>query len=233
MHVYSSLHGNLESLIQARHPMMHAVQTLDIHPVADYETVEPQLIPQQIVHQPAVSVAWDAVDLVMRGHHCGHMRFFHSHLEGWQMKLAQFAFTDIHRGCIQAAERLTACNQVLGAGHHLAFGVIALAPLEPPDHILAHLRHQPWILAEGLSHAPPTGIAGNIQIWRECPDHAGLAHLYGRLRPYFLHNLRTEGGCQVDVGGVYRAAGTQAVAMNGIDAVEQRNGQAGFAGEHL
>ena len=233
MHIYPGLHRNFESLLDIRHQMMHAVQTLDIHPVAHHEAVETEFAAQNIVHQPRVGVARNTVEFIVGGHHRGDAGLFHRHLEGRQMYLAHLTLAHIHRGCIQPAERLSPANQMLGAGQHLAFGEVALAALQAPDHVFSHLRYQPGILAKSLPHPPPACIARHVEVGSEGPVHTGGTHFGGRLRTYLLQHSGVEGGCESDAAGIYGAAGPEAVAVDGVDAEEKRDAQPGLAGKNL
>ena len=233
MHIYPGLDRNLEGLVHAGNKMMHAVQALDIHPVTHDETVETEFVAEYIINQPRVRVARYSVEFVVRGHHRGDSRLSHRHLERGQVYLAHLTLAHIHGSSVESAGRFAATDKVLCAGQHLAFGEIASATLQAPDHVFSHLRNQPGVFAEGLPHPAPAGIAGHVEVRGEGPGHAGGAHLGGRLRTYLFQHLGIEGRCKGDAAGIYGAAGPEAVAVDGIDAEEQGDAQAGLAGEHL
>ena len=178
-------------------------------------------------------MAGNAVEFIVCGHHCGHVRFFYGHLERRKMNLAHLALAHVHGRSVQAAERLSPAYKMLGTGHDLPFRIIAVAALKPPDTVFAHLGNQPGIFAEGLPHPAPAGIACDIEIRRETPRHPGHAHFLSSLRTYLFHYLGMEGGGKVDIARIHGAAGAEAVPVYGIDAEKKRDSQPGLACEYL
>ena len=129
VHVDARLHGNQESLFFAGHQVVHAVQALDVHPVAHYKAVETQFVAQDVLNQPRIGVAGNTVELIVGGHHRGHARFFHGHLERREVQLPHLAFAHVHGCGVEAAGRFTAADQMLGAGQHLALAQLTVSAL--------------------------------------------------------------------------------------------------------
>ena len=233
VHVNPGFHGNQEGFVFAGHQVVHAVQALDVHPVAHYKALKPHFLAQDILYQPLVGVAGNAVELVVGGHHRGHSGFFYGCFERRKVEFPHLAFAHVHGSCVEASGGFSAANQMLGAGQNLSIGEVTVPALQAPDFVFSHLGHQPGVFPEAFSHAAPAGVAGYVQVGRKSPVHAGLAHLLGRLGPNLLHQFRTEGRGQADVAGIHRAAHPQAVAVDGVYTQQQGNAQAGFGRHHL
>ena len=120
MHIDARFHGNQEGFFFAGYQVMHTVQALDVHPVAHHEALESQFIAEDILDQPGIGVAGNAVQFIVGGHHSGHVGFFHGHLERREVQLPHLALAHIHRRGVQAAGGFSAADQVLGAGQYLA-----------------------------------------------------------------------------------------------------------------
>ena len=116
VHVYASLYGTDESLCGVRCPVMHRMEALDVHPVADHEPVEAEFIPEQVLQQPLVAVARNTVHLVVGSHHSTDLGFLDGSDEWRKVYFPQLAFGHIHGSGVQSAERFASSYQVLGTG---------------------------------------------------------------------------------------------------------------------
>ena len=228
MHVHSRLHRDREGLVQGRHPAVHPVHPVDVHPVAHHEAVEAQLLAQDVLQQPGIAMAGNPVQFIVGRHDRRHAGLFDGHLEGRQVEFAELPLGHVHRGGIDAPERFPASDEMLGAGEHMAFRQVPVRALQAPDQMLAHLADQVRVFAVGLPHPAPAGVPGHIQIRRKGPVHPGPAHFQRSLRPDFLQQFRIERGGHVDVGRIDRAAFVQGVPVDGVHADEQRNPQPAF-----
>ena len=94
-----------------------------------------------------------------------------------QEDFAELPLRQIHRCRIDPAKGFSTGNQVFCASQDMILAIDAVATLEAPDQVFSHFGHQQRILAVGLAHAAPTGIAGHVQIRREGPVHPGPTHL--------------------------------------------------------
>ncbi len=118
VNVHSGLYRSYERLGGVLYEMMHGIEPLYVHPVADCETFEAKFGPQQIFQQPGIRMARDAVYLIVRRHHSSDA-CIHGSDERRQEHFSQFTFGDIHRRSIQPATRLPASDKMLGTGQDM------------------------------------------------------------------------------------------------------------------
>jgi len=118
-------------------------------------------------------------------------------------------------------------REVLGRGED-AVGVLEVprAALEAVDGRL-HLRDEARILAEGLVRAAPAVVARHADARREGPLRPGGPRLLGGDMLDVAHEVRVARGAEADVVREDRRAVHVAVAVHGVDAVEDRDVQAG------
>ena len=69
MHIHARIYRLPESVLVVGCRAVQVVNMLDVHPVADDETFESPLSAHHVLHQPAVRVARNAVQLIVCGHH--------------------------------------------------------------------------------------------------------------------------------------------------------------------
>ena len=80
MHVHAGHDALVEGLLQILRSGVKVMYVFYVHPVAHHEALEVPLASQDILHQPFVAVARDAVQFVVRRHQ-GHGSGFNPSLE--------------------------------------------------------------------------------------------------------------------------------------------------------
>ena len=175
----------------------------------------------------------NSVDFVVRRHKSGHVGILDSRNKRRQEDFTQLALGKVHRCRIDPAKGFSTGNQVFCASQDMILAIDAVATLEAPDQVLSHFRHQQRILAVGLAHAAPTGIAGHVQIRREGPVHPGPTHLLRSFGPNLLHHRGIEGRGHVDIRRINGASLVEGIPMNRIHAQQQRNPQAALRSDAL
>ena len=132
------------------------------------------------------------------------------------------------------AERGAAvADVVLGAGEHAASARSRFGALQPAHRGLAELGHQRRVLAEALVRAAPALVARHGHARRERPVDAGRADFGAVSAADLLDQLRVARGAQADVVRKDHGADHVAVAVHGVDAVEERDLQARLEGMGL
>ncbi len=118
-------------------------------------------------------------------------------------------------------------GEVLGGGHHaVGIGEMAGRALEAVDRGL-HLAHELRVLAEGLVRAAPAVVARDADAGGERPLGSGRPGLLGGDVRHIAHELRVAGGAEPDVVREDGGAVHVAVAVHGVDAVEEGDAQPG------
>jgi hypothetical protein len=132
-----------------------------------------------------------------------------------------------------AVRREPITGEVLGGGEHPV--VVREMPgrsLEPVDgglHLLDQLRR----LAERLVDATPAVVAGDTDARGEGPLRSGRTRLGGGDLLHLPHERRVTRGAEPDVVGEDGGAVHVPVAVDGVDAVDQRDLQRGGQGGSL
>ena len=122
--------------------------------------------------------------------------------------------------------RVAVAGIVLRGGEHVV-GRDRRSPtaLETVDDRF-HPGHQRGILAEALVGAAPAFVAGDADARAEAPRDAGCAHLLGGRLADFPQERGVTSGTEADVVREDRGAEDVAVAVDGIDAVDDGNAEA-------
>ena len=92
VHVHTGHNALVKGLFVVCSCAMLVHTMLNIHPVAHHKSAEAPFFSQHIVHQPAVGVAGNAVQFVVRHHHIPVATLLNGGLERWEKHLAQGAF---------------------------------------------------------------------------------------------------------------------------------------------
>ncbi len=152
-------------------------QLADREIVAEHHALEAPFLAQHVVEQPAIGMARDAVDLVVRGHHRHHRQLGHGALERREEDFAQRAFGDGGGADIGAALGLAVPGHVLERHIDLVLGERQRGALEAADRCEAHLADQIGVLAIGLLDPAPARIARDVDHRGEREVRAACAHL--------------------------------------------------------
>ena len=203
----------------------------DVHPVADDETFESPLSAHHVLHQPAVRVARNAVQLIV----CRHHRVgsgVDARFERGEEYFPYRALREVRGRTVGSVDGLAASHEVFHAGEHAPrFGKVPA--LIAPDRCCAHYGYQIGVFAESFAHAAPARVSGDLYVGVEGPLRPGGAHLGGRLLANPLYEFGVERRCLSDTGRVDGASGDLRVAVNGVDSDEQRDLQRALACESL
>ncbi|OPZ17200.1 MAG: hypothetical protein BWZ10_01244 [candidate division BRC1 bacterium ADurb.BinA364] len=231
VHVHARVDGLEHRVFLIFGDMMQRHEPLDVQPVADNEAVETHFAAQQVFHQAAVGMAGNAVEFVV-GHHHRAASGAQAGGVGRQEDVAQRALRQVHRRGVDAVDRLAAGDHVLGAGpdRPRARGVRALIAA---SHRRAHLAGQQGVFAEGLADAPPAGVARHIDIRREGPVRAHGAHFERGLARHAFRQFGIERCGKADGCRIHRRAARQSVAVDRVDADQQRHAQSALGGQPL
>ena len=101
-----------------------------------------------------------------------------------------------------------------------------LSPLQAADVGRAEFRHQRRIVAKRRVRPPPANVLNDGDHRREVPAHAGGGALDGRGLGHAAGQVGIAGRAQADQVGENGRAADVVVAVDGIDAIEQRDAQA-------
>ena len=96
------------------------------------------------------------------------------------------------------------------------------------DHGGGHLTDEHGVLAEGLVHATPAGVARDAQHRGERPVHAGRGDFFGGGTAGRFDGLRVPAQRHAELGGEDRGAGPEGVAVDAVVADDQRNAETGL-----
>ena len=165
--------------------------------VADDQAVKAPLLPQKLDQQLPVTIDGNAVQGVEGGHdHVGLFR--HAGLVAPEVVLPQGVLAHVGGVVVPSALRRAVGREVLHAAGNTA---LVVAP-----HIgLAHHAAEVRILAGGLHHPAPAGVAHQIRHGREGHMHAvGPCFIRSHHRA-FLHQVGVEGAGHGQVHRVYGA----------------------------
>ena len=198
--------------------------------IRDHKAVEAPFVAQDLLEQPGIDVAGDAVDLVVRGHDRADAGLDRG-LEGHEELLADDALGVVGRRGVCAAFRLAMDGEMLGGGEHVErVDLSRRTALQPADRRLAHRGDEERILAVGLFGAAPARIARQVEHRAERVVRALGAHLRRGDGESLLDQLRVPGAGQADrlreAGGVQRHVAVQRLAE-----VDRRDAQAGFVAQ--
>ena len=230
-HVHPAGDAADKSLLLGGDLRMFVHQPFDVLPVANDKALEAHLSAQQVGQQPFATVSRMTVDLVMCSHHTVYARF-DARPERRQENLPQRAFRGIERCAVDAVDGLRAAYKMLGAGDD-AVRSGEIRPLIAADRSGAHPADQQRVFAERLPAASPTGVASHLDIGVEGPLGAHGPHFERRFTAQPLHEVRVERRGLSDRGRVNRRAAVKAVAVDGVDADDERNLQAAFLRQAL
>jgi len=145
---------------------------------------------------------------------------------GFKLAVAQVRF-----GGVTAALGLGVSGEVLGAGEDrvlrqrlagLGTALIAL------DHGGGHLTDEHGVLAEGLVHATPAGVARDAQHRGERPVHAGRGDFFGGGTAGRFDGLRVPAQRHAELGGEDRGAGPEGVAVDAVVADDEWDAETGL-----
>ena len=232
MHIHARIYRLPESVLVVGCRAVQVVNMLDVHPVADDETFESPLSAHHVLHQPAVRVARNAVQLIVCGHHRVGSGVDARFERGGEEYFPYHALREVRGRTVGSVDGLAASHEVFHAGEHAPrFGKVPA--LIAPDRCRAHYGYQIGVFAESFAHAAPARVSGNLYVRVEGPLRPGGAHLGGRLLANPLYEFGIERRCLSDTGRVDGASGDLRVAVNGVDSDEQRDLQRALACESL
>ena len=187
VHVHSGHNALVKGLFVVGGSAMLVNAMLNIHPVAHNKSLESPFLSQHVSHQPAVGVARNAVQFVVRHHHVPISALLNGSLEGWEKHFAQGAFGYVAGCAVCSIDGIRAAHKVLYAAQHvLRIIQIALITLVGGH---AHERNQIGVFAKGFATTAPTPIASHFNIGVEVPVHVHGTHFFGRLSGNFVGHV--------------------------------------------
>ncbi len=204
--------------------------TAHVVPIGDQRALIVPIAAQLVGQQPLVEGDRCPIDGFVAEHEraaafLGHP-FEWGEKPGFQLAVAQIGL----RG-VASALGLGVAREMLGAGQNrilrkpfAGFGA-ALVSLDDGG---GHFADQVRILAEGLVHAAPTGVAGDAQHGGERPMDAGGGDLFGggASRGLYLGGVPARG--HAELGGKYGGTGPEGISVNAIVADDQRDAETGL-----
>ena len=131
-------------------------------------------------------------------------------------------------GGVTAALGLGVTGEMLGAGQDrvLRQGLAGLgAALVALDHGGGEFADQHRVLAKGLVHAAPTGVAGDAQHRRKRPMYAGTRDLLGGGAAGGLDLVRIPADSHAELGRENSGARPEGVSMDAVISDNQRDAQ--------
>ena len=136
---------------------------------------------QDIVEQPLVRMAGDAVDLVIARHDGVDGGAIDHFLEWGEEHLAQGPLRDLRRAGIGAAFRLSMACHMLERGHDLTVLQLRILArsLKPFHRCDAHFGNEIRVLAKCFLDPAPARVACDIDDWRQHLMHAARADFAG------------------------------------------------------
>ena len=199
-------------------------QALAVVPVGDDEAVEAHFFAEDGLHSFGVGGEGVAVDGAV-GRHEGGAACVHRAMEGRHEDLLHLAVGHLGVHRVAGAHGLAVADVVLCAGENgvrriQAFTLVAL------DDAVGHFAGQVGVLAEGLVDAAPAGIAAQAAHGGEGPVQAVGGYLASRHAAHFLRHGRVPGAGCGQLGGEDGRVLIEAVAVDGVDAENNRDAQA-------
>ena len=178
--------------------MVAGLEAVDALQVADHESPEAPVIPQDAGQEIRVASGGNAIQGVVRGHH-GQGAGVDGGLEGGQDVLLEVAHSDDGRIAVVAAFRDAIGDEMLEGGDHALRG-------SAPHHRGSHLRGQIDVFSIGFFHAGPARFAGQVDDRAVADGRPLRLQFRADGFPHQLHEFRVPGGCQADRGGEHRRA---------------------------
>jgi hypothetical protein len=213
-----------------------ARQRVDGVVVRDEEPVEPEFLFQNLCQQTATAGTLHAVPTVVRGHD-GPDPGADGRDVALHVNLAQFPLRQTHVALVEPPALLrvrtrhprppdgAAVRRVMLGAREDAQRVTQVCALKPADGRLAQHSRQLRRLAEPLVSPAPTLVARDGDARREGPVDARRADLHRGDARRLFDEARAARAAEPDVVREDHGAEDVVMAVNSIDAVEQRYGQ--------
>ena len=115
VHIHSGHNALVKGLFVVGGSAVLVNAMLNIHPVAHNKSLESPFFSQHVFHQPAVGMAGNAIQFIVRHHHIPVSPLLNSGLKGWEKHLAQGAFRYIAGCAVCSIDSIRAAHKVLHA----------------------------------------------------------------------------------------------------------------------
>jgi hypothetical protein len=201
-----------------------AGELVDARPVGDHEAREAELALQDVGQEVAVAVHLLAVPAAEGGHDGADAGRDGGAVAG-QVDGPEGGLVHLRVALVAAARRPAVGDVVLGAGQDR--GLVA------PDGGRGHLGNELGCLAEALVRPAPALVAGDGDAGREGPANSRRSDLLGRGPGHAFDEARVTRAAEADVVREEDRPDHVVVAVDGVDAVHERDAQAGLEGVRL
>ena len=207
--------------------MLFPYRAADVVPVGDQRAIVLPCAAQLVGQQPFVERDRHAFDGLVAEHERAAAFLGHA-FERRQEPGFELAVGEVGFGGVTAALGLGVTGEMLGAGQDrvLRQGLAGLgAALVALDHGGGEFADQHRVLAKGLVHAAPTGVAGDAQHRRKRPMYAGTRDLLGGGAAGGLDLVRIPADSHAELGRENSGARPEGVSMDAVISDNQRDAQ--------
>ena len=217
VHVHACKKGHLARFLLGGSHMVAAGNPVDALQVAHHEAAEVPAVPQHAGEQIRVAGGGDAVDGVVAGHDA-EGAVIDGRLESGQDVFFEVSPADMAGTSVVAALGDAVGDEMLQRGDDSLAGSAA-------DHGRCHLRGEVHVLAVGLFHAGPAGLAAEVDDGTVADVPALCGEFTADDGAHLLQQFRIPGSAEADRRGKHRGADGH-VPVGGFLGQEDGNAQA-------